>query len=156
MKTFENYGPEFYVELTVGVLKDQDQDWSNILDVIDGSGSPIMHWWYHNDMYFYFESTIDGNGDYVNRFFGVKLNFDYKIIVAQQYDTVGKLIYTITVNEQVLHSVENTNPITINNGRLYLSHPWLTSFGHYGQVSDVTVISGPINEGNQLFSIDKI
>ena len=156
VKTFENYGPEFYVELTVGVLKDQDQDWSNILDVIDGSGSHIMHWWYHNDMYFYFKSTIDGNGDYVNRFFGVKLNFDYKIIESQQYDTVGKLIYTVTVNEQVLYSVENTNPLTINNGLLYLSNPWFTSFGNYGQVSDVTVISGPINEGNQLFSIDKI
>ena len=162
MKTFENYGPEFHVELTVRVLKDADQDWSNILHVNDGGPTCCAHGnrfpaiFYNDDRYFLFASTINGDGNYGPQYIGVKLNFDYKIIVSQQYDTAGKLIYTISVNEQVLYSVENTNPLTINNGLLYLSNHESNSFGPYGQVSDVTVISGHIKEGNQLFFIDKI
>ena len=165
VKTFENYGPEFHVELTVRVLKDADisgNGYGNILHVNDGGPECCAHGnrfpaiFYNDDRYFEFISTINGDGHARLQYNGVKLNFDYKIIVSQQYNTAGKLIYTITVNEQVLYFVENTNPLTINNGLLYLSNHLSNSFGPYGQVSDVTVISGHIKEGNQLFFNDKI
>ena len=100
--------------------------------------------WLHKSKYFLLCTAADAKlkYGYCNKFHGVKLHEDYHIVVSQQYNTKRELIYSIVINDQVFHSIQNTKPVSISPALLYLSDPWYASINDIGEVSDVTVIPG--------------
>ena len=141
------YGPEFYVEFNVRILKYPTVVWENILHVSNGEkdgvhGSRFPAVWLHITRYFHFATTIGNANDYYHQYPGVELNHDYHMIVSQQFNAENQLIFSITIDGQLFHSVQNDNPITICPALLYLSDPWFSSIGDVGELSNVQVCSG--------------
>ena len=148
MQTLDDYGPEFYVEFKVRIIKDPKSTWTNILHVTkggnQGQGNRLPAIWLHKNKFFHFMTSANSNSKYGNDFHGVELNKDYHIVVSQQYNTKKELIYTIVVNGKVFHSVQNTKPVSISPALLYLSDPWYASINDIGKLSQITVIPGKI------------
>ena len=147
MQTLDDYGPEFYVEFKVRIIKDPKAGWTNILHVTNGGnccahGNRLPKVSYNKRRFFEFCTSANGKPVYKNLFHGVKLNKDYHIVVSQQYNTKKELIYTIVINGKVFHSVRNTKPVSISPALLYLSDPWHASINDIGKVSQITVIPG--------------
>ena len=155
--TIQNYGPEFYVEFKLKIHKEPPNGWTNILHVTDGSNIgahgnrfPALFLWYSSTAkYFSFTTTINDNVNYVHNANGVKLNHNYHIIISQTYNKNEKLMYNIVIDDELVHSVENTNPISVDVVQVYLSDPWYASIGDIGELYDISVLTnakGPTGE----------
>ena len=145
--SIQDYGPEFYVDFKVRIRKEPPAGWTNILHVSNGlnygaHGNRYPALFLHSDMYFGFRTTRNDNSNYDNTVNGIKLNHDYHIIISQQYNNDNQLMYTIVIDDEEVHSVENTNPYT-DVAQVYLSDPWYPSIGDIGELYDVNVLTNP-------------
>ena len=150
-ETFEDYGIEFYVEFKVKIYETPKEEWANILHVTNGGnccsdGNRLPAIWLNKNLYFLVVSAINGNPNYGFdfKFEGVQLNFEYHVVVSQQYNANKDLIYLVKINDKILRSIKNTKPITISSALLYLSDPWYSSIQEVGQMYDLFVIPGPV------------
>ena len=141
----ENYGPEFYIECKVKLLKNPPSGFTNIFHVTNGENYgahgnrfPIVK--VHSNMFFHFVTTLNDQFNYWYDVHGLKLNQEYHLRISQEYNENGQLMYTIMVDGEEVHSVENTNPISINEALVYLSDPWHASFGDIGELYDVKIL----------------
>ena len=144
------YGPEFYVEFNVRILRYPLVEWTNLLHVTYGDNSGVHGTrfpgvWLNINKSFHFATTLDTESNYVHTFSGVALNHDYHMIISQQFNAENQLIYSITIDGQLSNSVQNNNAITISPALLYLSDPWYASIGDVGELSNVQVMSGKPN-----------
>ena len=106
--------------------------------------------WLNKGRFFLISTSANGiynygegyNGDPLLNFKDVKLDHDYHIVISQQMNEKKKLMYTITVDGETFHAVENTDPKTISPALVYLSDPWYPSIGDIGEVFDFHVLGG--------------
>ena len=155
MKTFENYGHQYYVEFKVK-LWESGNGFTNIMHVTNGPDNDQQHGnrfpaiWFGSSNFFLFSTSAKGiqnygegyNGDPQLYYHGVKLNQDYHIIVSQQYNANRELIYSIIINNVTWHSVENNQPKVMDKVYLYFSDPWYSPIGDIGEIYDITVSDG--------------
>ena len=146
VKTFKNYGPEFYVEFKIRISSALKATWANILHVTNGPpngahGNRFPGIWVNKAKFFRFASTVNSNVNYeFDR--NMKLGEVYHIVVSQQFNDQSQLVYKVVIDGKEVHSVVNTNGITLKEAKLYLSNPWYASINDVGEISDLTVISG--------------
>ena len=153
VKTFKNYGPEFYVEFKIRISSSFPIDrWINILHVSNG-GNAGAHgnrfpaiWLYKNNQFHQFHicSTVNHytNYCYNYNYYTIELDHDYQIVVSQQYNDQTQLVYKIFFDGKELHSIVNTNGKTFDVVTLYLSDPWFTSINGFGEIWDFTILHG--------------
>ena len=148
IKTFKNYGPEFYVEFKIRMNSAPKylSTWTSILHVSNGAnccarGNRIPGIWFRKDNHFTFCSTVNYSGNHVFDY-KIALGQDYHIVVSQQYNNKSQLVYKIFFDGKEVHSVVNTNRKTWDSVTLYLSDPWYASIRDIGKIWDLTVISG--------------
>ena len=147
VKTFKNYGPEFYVEFKIR-FSNLGQDWANILRVTNGQaqgmgahGNRFPAIFVHKDKGFHFTSTVNEEDNYQVDY-NLKLHQDYHVVVSQQYNDQSQLIYQIVVDGEQVDSVVNTNGKHLHTATLYLSGPYYESIHNIGEMSDLIVASG--------------
>ena len=150
VKTFENYGPEFYVEFKIKFegFDLGSQVWVNILRVTNGQNMGA-----HGNRFpaifvkkglslFHFTTTVNEDDNYSFETEAVILHHDYHIVVSQQYNDQSQLIYKVVIDGKQIHSVVNTDGKHLDEATLYLSDPWFESIDDIGEMSDLIVSSG--------------
>ena len=79
-----------------------------------------------------FRSSVSGNQD--DKFnFCYQLNQSYHIEISQE-NVHGETHYNVKIDGTPKHSVKNTQVQVFDKVKLYLSSPWLETFGPYGEV----------------------
>ena len=154
VKTFKNYGPEFYVEFKIRISSSFPIDrWINILHVSNG-GNAGAHgnrfpaiWLYKNNQFHQFHicSTVNHYTNYCYNYYyyyNIELDHDYQIVVSQQYNDQTQLVYKMFFDGKESHSIVNTNGKTFDVVTLYLSDPWFTSINGFGEIWDFTILYG--------------
>ena len=150
IKTFKNYGPEFYVEFKIRINSAPKEIWTNIFHVSNGGnagahGNRFPAIWFNKNNYFAFCSTVN---DFYNYGYGycfdynIELDQDYQIAVSQQYSDQSQLVYKIFLDGKEIHSIVNSNGKTFDVVTLYLSDPWYASINDIGEIWDFTILSG--------------
>ena len=82
-----------------------------------------------------FRSAVSGNHDH-GFDFSYQLNTPYHIEISQ-LKMADSVLYSIRINNVKVHSTVNTEVRTFPNVHLYLSDPWLSTFGTYGAVKNL-------------------
>ena len=147
VKTFENYGPEFYIEFKIKFSDLGAEEWANILHVTNGQNMGA-----HGNRFpaifvdnkherFHFTTTVNENYNYAFNY-QMKLHQDYHVVVSQQYNDQSQLIYKVVIDGKQVHSVVNTNGKHLHKATLYLSDPWWETINDIGEMSDLIVASG--------------
>ena len=135
---FPIYGPifRFHIKLTVNALPDE-VDWQSIFRLKNEDGEndfeenfskryPALYLSKSGWFGFYLDAIQGGL-----RYEGIELEKPYEIIIEQSLKQ-AKLIYEITVNQDIVVSIENTQPEMFTNAKLYLSDK-------YFQEADVSI-----------------
>ena len=87
-----------------------------------------------------FRSSVSGNNDH-GFDFSYQLNTPYHIVISQlKNDDI--VTYSIQINNVKVHSTVNTDVEVFPAVNLYLSNPWLSTFGGFGSVKNLWVASG--------------
>ena len=147
VKTFENYGPEFYIEFKIKFSDLGAEEWENILHVTNGQdigthGNRFPAIFVDNKHErFHFTTTVNENYNYAFNY-QMKLHQDYHVVVSQQYNDQSQLIYKVVIDGKQVHSVVNTNGKHLHKATLYLSDPWWETINDIGEMSDLIVASG--------------
>ena len=92
-----------------------------------------------------FRSSVSGNGDYRFDFY-YQLNQLYHIEISQENIHGETVMYNVKIDGTTKHSVENTQVQVFDQVKLYLSSPWLETFGPYGEVRNLEVVNGKPTE----------
>ena len=87
-----------------------------------------------------FRSSVSGNHDH-GFDFSYQLNTLYHIEISQ-LKKHGIVTYSIRIDNVQVHSTVNTDVEVFPAIKLYLSNPWLSTFGTYGTVRNLWVGSG--------------
>ena len=89
---------------------------------------------------FEFRSSVSGNHDH-----GYDFSYEYFTpyhIVISQIKIDENYVYSISINNNTVHSVINTDAENFDTTQLYLSNPWRSSFGPYAEVKNLWVAHG--------------
>ena len=80
-----------------------------------------------------------------------ELNQPYHIIIQQCLEN-GEFVYKIVINDEVILSAVNSNPLTFNLVKLYTSDPWYPPFvAEYGSLANFKVgICGRLNCNDEI------
>ena len=80
-----------------------------------------------------------------------ELNQPYHIIIQQCLEN-GEFVYKIVINDEVIISPVNSNPLTFNQVKLYTSDPWYPPFvAEYGSLANIKVgICGRLNCNDEI------
>ena len=87
-----------------------------------------------------FRSSVSGNHDH-GFDFSYQLNTPYHIDISQLKNN-DIVTYSIWIDNVQVHSTVNTDVEVFPAVKLYLSSPWLSTFGIYGTVRNLWVGSG--------------
>ena len=88
-----------------------------------------------------FRSSVSGNQD--DKFnFCYQLNQSYHIEISQENVHGETVMYNIKIDGTTKHSVRNSQVKVFDQVKLYLSSPWLETFGPYGEVRNLEVVNG--------------
>ena len=87
-----------------------------------------------------FRSSVSGNHDH-GFDFSYQLNTPYHIDISQLKNN-DIVTYSIWIDNVQVHSTVNTDVEVFPAVKLYLSSPWLSTFGIYGTVRNLWVASG--------------
>ena len=82
-----------------------------------------------------FRSSVSGNHDH-GFDFSYQLNTPYHIEISQLKKN-NIVTYSIRINNVTVHSTVNTDVEVFPAVHLYLSDPWLSTFGTYGAVKNL-------------------
>ena len=127
---------------------------TNIIAIISANG----HWNQHGDripavfsrqetsssQLLEFRSSVSGNKDDSFNFY-YQLNQLYHIEISQE-NVHGETHYNVKIDGTPKHSAKNTQVQVFDQVKLYLSSPWLETFGPYGEVRNLEVVNGKPTE----------
>ena len=99
-----------------------------------------------------FRSSVSGNHDH-GFDFSYQLNTLYHIEISQ-LKKHGIVTYSIRIDNVQVHSTVNTDVEVFPAIKLYLSNPWLSTFGTYGTVRNLWVASGDFT--SRLFHFKRL
>jgi hypothetical protein len=99
-----------------------------------------------------FRSSVSGDHDHAFDF-SYQLNTPYHIEISQLKKN-DILMYSIQINNVTVHSTVNTDVEVFPAVHLYLTDPWLSTFGTYGTVRNLWVASGEFT--SKLFNFNII
>ena len=148
IKTFQEFGPEFHVELDIVVYKipsntqETTSDWRNIFYISHGDNqNPIALLWLTDvgtlDIKFY------SNGGEVSSVLpSEKLKLNEKIhIVFKQYQKGqgAQNIWTYTKIDDHVFQEKNDQPETFQNVRVYASFYWHAYSSEFGKVENMII-----------------
>ena len=135
------------VALTVTSLPADGTTWLNIFHFttgqnyrVEGNIIPAL-WIYVPTATFFISSAVNGDKDHWIEeplTLGTRLN----VTIEQIFDSDGKVIYRIVINEASVYSIENHANKDFENVKVYLSDPWYSSFKSYGIVHDFSWSTG--------------
>nr|XP_047145388.1 uncharacterized protein LOC105847086 [Hydra vulgaris] len=116
------------IHLTIGDNADQYGDrcpavWFHI----DGSGR------------LYISAAVNGNKNYAFTTQPLPLN-QWSSLQISQYKTNGVFMYTVYLNELLVHSVVNNKPQTFSNVKVYTADPWY--YAQNGSIKDLKITGG--------------
>lgn len=122
------WGPQFTVSLDLKIHSWVKGwwGWSNILDFKSDGGKTNMRKYgdripsifAHRKGFLHFTSAVNGNKNYAVNFHRIALNKWNKIYIYQS-KLFGKFYYIINVNGKQIHRVENKNPRTFKDVRVF-------------------------------------
>ena len=92
-----------------------------------------------------FRSSVSGNKDDKFNFY-YQLNQLYHIEISQENVHGETVMYNVKIDGTTKHSVKNTQVQVFDQVKLYLSSPWLETFGPYGEVRNLYVVDGKPTE----------
>ena len=143
--TFYNWGMEFLISFDIEVFITEPNGWvTNVLHMTTGEefgayGNRIPAL-FVTIQEFEFRSSVNGNHDH-GFDFSYELNTSYHIVISQ-IKIDDDFVYSISIDNNTVHSVINTEPKKFATTKVYLSSPWLGTFGDYGQVKNLWVAQG--------------
>ncbi|XP_066922075.1 uncharacterized protein [Clytia hemisphaerica] len=129
--TIPVYSPEWSYQFTYHVNAFLDDTWCAIMSTTNsqvqhgeyGYRAPAI---YLNNPQRYFSITNAVNGDKIHKelFQGLIANTSYDIEFHQRYKSGGVYTYSIVVNGDVIHTVDNNQAVQFYNVKIWLSDPW--------------------------------
>jgi len=124
--TIDSWGPLFRVSLDLIINKLTSDKWTSILAFKTNDGTrdmgqhgdrcPAM--FLNKDGHIYFVSSVGSNANYATRSKNIQLNKWMRIIIEQTKRN-GKVYFTVSVDGQIVHEVENTNPRTFEDVKVF-------------------------------------
>ena len=72
----------------------------------------------------HFASYVNGDHNYQVKGPDMLVDQWYSVLVKSEKMANGNYMYSVTVDGQVIHQVENTTPQAFENVRTYVSNPW--------------------------------
>ena len=95
------------------------------------------------NQYFHVASAVNGDENYYyNSAFPPILNTWTEVIIQQHYSSSDALMYEISINGTVVHSIENTDGRLFSNVEVYASDRW-----HVSQKGELRNLDITFNEG---------
>ena len=141
-----HWSDEFHVEFDITVTKEMPNSYYSVFHMTNsndqGVGKRIPA--------VYVKSTenwieicyhVSGNTNFCNgRLSNFQFHQLYHFEATQKYNSNGQAIYKVTANGNILVEVVNTQPMTFDDVKLYLSSPWTKSFANFGIVANLKII----------------
>ena len=126
-----NFGPFFKVGMKIKLNGFPSPDnWANIFRIGNGNnygmGSRYPNLLLHQDKYFLIETTRDDNPYYAKYFGNLQESNTYHIIIEQRLID-GKWMLQIFLDGILISSEENSQPMVLDEAKLYLSDPWFAT-----------------------------
>ena len=122
--------PVFTVEVDVMMTGDQRETFTNIVHITRGGGMeqpgdrmPLISL-FPNENRLHISSYVNGN---INYAYNPPEIWEFNVwtkIRVQQRLVNSKYIYSVYINDNQYHTVENTTPISLYNVKVYASDPW--------------------------------
>ncbi|XP_065651450.1 uncharacterized protein LOC136079546 isoform X3 [Hydra vulgaris] len=116
------------IHLTIGKDLDNYGDRTPALFFCDDSSGRL-----------YITSAVNGNKNYMFITQPLPLN-QWSSIQISQIRLNEKYVFSVYLNESMVHSIENTKPQSFENLKVYAASPWFDA--QDGSIKDVKVISG--------------
>ena len=145
LKEFRDWGNVFHIEFTIEVKEVPETEWVNVFHFTangnDGKiGYRIPALFIKKDGYFQVCSAVSGNA---NKCVNHKFEFGkrYHMIIEQSKNNIdGRYWYQINIDgESILH-IENSQPRSFSNVKLYASDPWSSPFSaDLGSICNVNI-----------------
>nr|XP_047145915.1 uncharacterized protein LOC105843863 isoform X2 [Hydra vulgaris] len=97
--------------------------------------------WFHSDGSgsLYISAVVNGNKDYTFTTQPLPLN-QWSSLQISQFQTNGVYMYTIYLNELLVHSIINKEPQSFSNVKVYTADPWYIA--QDGFIKDLKIITG--------------
>jgi len=134
-----SWGPLFRVSFDLKINKlvrgDPVWGWSNVIvfkaDDKDGSRIPAL--FIHRMMKFglYISNSVNGNGNHHFLYTKFHLNKWMKFVLEQSEARDGKVYYTVTIDGKQIHRVENKQPRTFTDVKIFAGPSWNVADGNY-------------------------
>ncbi|XP_065652260.1 uncharacterized protein LOC105843863 isoform X3 [Hydra vulgaris] len=122
------------------------QGWKSVIHLTIGGnlgqyGDRCPAVWFHSDGSgrLYISAVVNGNKDYTFTTQPLSLN-QWSSLQISQFQTNGVYMYTVYLNELLVHSVINKQPQSFLNVKVYTADPWYDA--QDGVIKDLKVISG--------------
>nr|XP_047144648.1 C-type mannose receptor 2-like [Hydra vulgaris] len=122
------------------------QGWKSVVHLTIGEnygryGDRCPAVWFHGDGSgrLYISAAVNGNEDYTFTTQPLPLN-QWSSLQISQFQTNGVYMYTIYLNELLVHSVINTKPQSFSNVKVYTADPWHNA--QDGFIKDLKIITG--------------
>ncbi|XP_065677921.1 uncharacterized protein LOC100201473 isoform X1 [Hydra vulgaris] len=122
------------------------QGWKSVIHLTIGGnlgqyGDRCPAVWFHGDGSgrLYISAAVNGNKDYTFTTQPLPLN-QWSSLRISQFQTNGIYMYTIYLNELLVHSVINKKPQSFSNVKVYTADPWYDA--QDGFIKDLKIITG--------------
>ena len=152
VKEFQNWGKAFKVEFTIKVTKLPTKTWTNVFHFTANNGDRetygdrIPGLWIHNSGNFYVCSAVSGITDYA-KFVNLELGKEHQMTIQQLLEVdsdqgTSRYWYEIILDGESKFLIENRQPKSFANVKLYASDPWYEPFSSdLGHVCIINTIS---------------
>ena len=121
-----NYGPAFKIDMKFRLKGLPREGWANIFHISNGQnegrGGRYPALFLNRGNFFHFTTCIDDNFNYQKNV-GYLSQQLFDITIEQKF-IQGKWKHQIFLDGQLLLSKDYSDPIVIENAKLYLSDPW--------------------------------
>ena len=142
IQEFKNWGKLYKIEFEITVTHQPVSAWTNVFHFTAnaensnyGDRIPAM---YININRFEISSAVDGIKNYVF-YTSFELGRKYKFII-QQFKASGTYWYEIIKDGKSELKIQNTQPQSFSNVKLYGSNPWVPSFfSSWGSICNVHI-----------------
>ncbi|XP_065651457.1 uncharacterized protein LOC136079549 isoform X5 [Hydra vulgaris] len=104
-----------------------------------GDRTPAIYFHEDGSGRLYITSAVNGNNNYVFITQPLPLN-QWSSIQVSQIRINGKYVFSVYLNKSMIHSVENTNPRSFENLKVYASNPWFNA--QDCSIEELKIVSG--------------
>ena len=144
METIPILGKAYKVSLDLTLFAGR-KSWANILHLTRGNDASTYGdrvpaiWTKPDDTKLHITSAVNGNRNYIFDTKDMPVNQKIHIEIEQKYITDGKYQYSINIDGEQVHTVENTKPETFEKVKVYIADPWYEAAN--GRVENVRITS---------------